>query len=189
MRNSGQMRLRARAICLSFVFFLLFCTFAQAPNACQQTRTGTGNSTEIKDSRLLATIRAAIKVTGLKTRVVLCELSMPYLSATVENLDGYYRVGITRTLLEKATRAELFAVIGHEVAHIVLGHRARTFELAHNRAAEYERAADTLSARWFGKGPMRTLLRKLRIDASRLPEGSLRERAIVELDQRIAALQ
>ncbi len=69
------------------------------------------------------------------------------------------------------------------------GMRAPMFELTHNRAAEYERAADALSARWFGKFPMRSLLEKLRLDAGRLPDGSLRERALAELDERIGALK
>ncbi len=83
----------------------------------------------------------------------------------------------------------MLAVLGHKLAHILLGHRAVNFELTHHRAAEYERAADALSARWFGKAPMRSLLEKLRVDANRLPNGSLRHRAFVELNERISALE
>jgi Zn-dependent protease with chaperone function len=197
MRNSAtrpQSHPRARVLHWSLAVTLILCTIANAhaasPSACQETRARANSElVEIKDTRVLSVIRTAIKITGFRTRVVLCELSLPYLSATVENQGGYYRVGITRMLLERATRAELLAVVGHEVAHIVLGHRAPMFELAHNRAAEYERAADALSARWFGKAPMRSLLEKLRVDAGRLPEGSLRERALAELDERISSLK
>ena len=114
---------------------------------------------------------------------------MPYLSATVENLGSYYYVGVTRMLVERSTDAELRAALGHEIAHIVLGHRTPRFELTHNRTAQYEQDADALSARWFGKAAMRSVLEKLHADARRLPKASHRRQAIIELNARINALQ
>jgi predicted Zn-dependent protease len=144
---------------------------------------------EVADPRLVAALKAVIEVSGFRPHVVVCELSIRYLNATVENLGSYFYVGVTRMLVKRSTDAELRAVLGHEIAHIVLGHRTARFELTHDRTAQYEEDADALSARWFGRAAMRSILKKLRVDARRLPQALLRRQAIIELDARINALQ
>jgi hypothetical protein len=144
---------------------------------------------EVTDPRVLAAFRAVINMSGLRTHVVVFELSLPYLNATAENFGSYYTVGITRMLVKRSTNAELRAVLGHEIAHIILGHRTARFELRHRRSAKYEKAADALSAHWFGKAAMLGVLKKVRADAIKLPQAALRRKAIIELDARINALR
>jgi Zn-dependent protease with chaperone function len=163
---------------------------AAPTDACQEARVRDKRvGAEITDPRVLAAVAAVVEVSGFRPRVVMCEVSMPYVTATVENLGSYYYVGVTRMLVERSTDAELRAALAHELAHIVLGHRISGFELTHRRTAQYEQDADALSARWFGKAPMRSLLEKLRADAKRLPRASQRRGAMIELDARIHALQ
>ena len=75
------------------------------------------------------------------------------------------------------------------MAHNVLGHRAATFELTHHRSAKYEQEADALSATWFGKGPMRRVLKMLQKDAKTLPHASQKRQALAELNARLNALR
>lgn len=157
---------------------------------CQKARAHDNRvGTEITNPRVTNALAAVVEASGFRHHVVVCELSMPYVNATVGRAGSYYYVGITRLLLEDFTDAELHAVLGHEIAHFVLGHRAPGFELAHHRTARYEEAADALSARWFDKAAMQSVLKKLRVDARALPDALLRDRAIMEIDARINALQ
>jgi Zn-dependent protease with chaperone function len=121
--------------------------------------------------------------------VVVCEISMTYLNATVGHLGRHYYVGLTKMVLEEFNDAELRAVLGHEMAHLVLGHRDAGCELANRRTTRFEKAADALSARWVDKGAMQSVLQKLRVNASILPDAALRNRATIEIDARIKALQ
>ena len=143
---------------------------------------------EITDSRVATALAAVLETSGFRRNVVVCEISVPHLNATVARLGGSYYVGITKAVLENFTDAELRAVLGHELAHIVLGHRNRGFELTNHRAARFEEAADALSAQWLDKAAMQSVLRKLRVDATTLPNASMRDRATTEIDARIKAL-
>lgn len=143
---------------------------------------------EITNPRVVTALKETIQVSGFKPPVVICELHMPYVNATVDNFGHFYSVAITRMLIERSTDAELRAILGHEIAHIKLGHREPRFELTSHRAPETEQAADELSVRWFGKEAMLGVLKKLRADAERLHDASLRQRATAELDARIKAL-
>jgi Zn-dependent protease with chaperone function len=123
------------------------CAYAAPADACQEARAHDKRlGVEVTDPRVLKALAAVVEVSGFRPRVVACEVSMPYLSATVENLGNYYYVGVTRMLVERFTDAELRVALGHEIAHIVLGHRTLRFELTHNRTAQYEQDADALSA-------------------------------------------
>jgi predicted Zn-dependent protease len=148
-----------------------------------------GVDAETTDPRVLAALKAVIVVSGFRTRVTVCELSLPYLNATVENFGSYYSIGVTKMLIKQSTNVELRAVLGHEIAHIVLGHRIARFELRHRRTARDEEAADALSARWFGKAAMLSVLKKVRADAKKLSQVALKRQAIIELDARINALR
>jgi Zn-dependent protease with chaperone function len=177
---------------LAAVFALYFVPIASAKptDACQEARAQDKRVVaEVTDPRVLTAVAAAVEVSGFQQHVVACEISIPYLSATVEKLENYYYVGVTKMLVEYSTDAELRAAVGHEIAHIVLGHRTSSFELTHIRTAKYEQEADALSALWFGKAGMRSLLIKLRVDAMRLPKPSQRRHAIAEIAARIKALQ
>ncbi len=159
-------------------------------NGCDQARLRdlrVGNT--ITDPRVIKAIQDAARLSGLGSEVTGCYLKIPYLTATVENLGDSYYVGVTRVLTAHFNDAELRAVFGHEMAHIVLGHRAAGFELTHLRSAEYEKAADALSAKWFGKPAMRNVLRKLRTDAVNLRSPAERRLSVVELNERLRALQ
>jgi Zn-dependent protease with chaperone function len=157
---------------------------------CQYARAhGKHVGAEITDTRVISALAAVLEASGFRRDVVVCEISMPRLNATVGRLGGSYYVGITKPVLENFNDAELRAVLGHELAHIVLGHRNRGFELTNHRAAQFEEAADALSAQWLDKTAMQSVLRKLRVDAMALPNASMRDRAIMEIDARIKALQ
>jgi len=180
----------AAAIGFALSAMLSFCADAAPADRCQKARAHDKRmGTEITDPRVTNAMTAVIEASGFRHHVVVCEISMPYINATVERLGTYYYVGVTRLLLEDFTDSELHAVLGHEIAHFVLGHRAPGFELANHRAARHEEAADALSVRWFDKAAMQSVLEKLRIDARALPNASLRDRAIMEIDARINALQ
>lgn len=144
---------------------------------------------EITDPRVTNALTAVVETSGFRHPVVVCEISMPYLNATVGRLGRHYYVGLTKMVLEEFTDAELRAVLGHEMAHLVLGHRDAGFELANRRTTRFEKAADALSARWVDKGAMQSVLQKLRVNASILPDAALRNRATIEIDARIKALQ
>ena len=163
--------------------------YAVSRDACREARLHDHRiGGEITNPRVLEAARDALQRSGLEARLVVCELSIPLLTATVENLGTSYYIGITKVLVESFSDAELRAVLGHEMAHIVLGHRAPSFQLTHSRAAEYEQAADGLSANWFGKPAMLSVLRKLRADTRKLPKASQRRQSVVELNARIRAL-
>jgi Zn-dependent protease with chaperone function len=144
--------------------------------------------TEIVDPRVTNALTAVVKTSGFNHPVVVCEISMPYLNATVQRLGRRYSIGLTKLALEEFTDAELQAVLGHEMAHLVLGHRDPGFELTSYRAIRYEKAADALSARWVDKEAMQSVLRKLRVNASMLPDAAQRNRATLEIEARIKAL-
>ena len=166
------------------------CVNAAPVDHCQSARAHDKRvGTEITDPRVTNALSAAVEASRFQHNVVVCEISMPHLNATVGRLGRYYYVGLTRSVLEVFTDAELQAVLGHEMAHIVLGHRDRGFELTNRRTAQYEEAADALSARWFDKAAMQSVLKKLRIDARALPNELMRDRAVREIDARIKALQ
>jgi predicted Zn-dependent protease len=168
----------------------IVCAHAAAADPCREARARDKRvGTEITDPRVTNAMMDVVEASGFRHRVVVCEISMPYANATVGNLGSHYYIGVTRALLDDFTDAELRAVLGHEIAHIVLGHRAPGFELTNYRAARHEEAADTLSARWFDKEAIRKVLWKLRVDARTLPNASQRQRAIKEIDARIEALQ
>lgn len=144
---------------------------------------------EIADPRVTNTLATVVGASGFRHHVVICEISMPSLNATVGHSGNYFYVGVTRALLEDFTDAELQAVLGHEIAHLVLGHRNSGFEFANNRAARYEEAADALSAQWVNKAAMQSVLKKLRIGIGALAHSSTRDRATREINARINALQ
>jgi Zn-dependent protease with chaperone function len=144
---------------------------------------------EITDPRVRNALTAVIATSGFRKSVVVCEISMPYLNATVGRLGKQYYVGLTKLAVEEFTDVELRAVLGHEMAHLVLGHRDPGFELTNARATRYEHAADALSARWVDKGAMQGVLMKLRVNASMFPDAAMRKRATIEIDARIKALQ
>lgn len=144
---------------------------------------------EITNPRVTNALAAVVETSRFRHPVVVCEISMTYLNATVGHLGRHYYVGLTKMVLEEFNDAELRAVLGHEIAHLVLGHRDAGFELANRRATRFEKAADALSARWVDKGAMQSVLQKLRVNASILPDAALRNRATIEIDARIKALQ
>jgi Zn-dependent protease with chaperone function len=180
----------AAAITFALCAIPSFCANAAPADECQKARAHDSRvGSEIADPRVINALTAVVEASGFRRHVVVCEIATPHLNATVEFLGRYYYIGVTRSLLEDFTDAELQAVLGHEIAHLVLGHRAPGFELTNSRAARYEQAADALSARWFDKAAMQSVLEKLRVDARTLPNASLRNRAIMEIDARINALQ
>ena len=163
---------------------------APTADACAEVRThDAGVGAEITDPRVLAALHDAITVSGLGARVVPCWLTMPFFNATVDDVGSYYYVGVTKALVAATSDAELRAVLGHEMAHLALGHRTARFELTHHRSAGFEEAADALSAQWFGADAMLSVLMKLRTDAAKLPDAAERRLAIRELNARIHALQ
>lgn len=178
------------AIGFVLCFIVSFCAYAAPADHCQYARARDKHAgTEITDPRVTNALTAVVEASGFRHYVVVCEISMPTLNATVGRLGKYYYIGLTRSVLEDFTDAELKAVLGHELAHFALGHRDPRFELNNRRAARFEKAADALSARWFDKTAMQSVLRKLRVDAMTLPSASMRDRALTEIDARIKALQ
>lgn len=144
---------------------------------------------ELTDARVLSAAASVIETSEFKPKVVFCELHMPYINATVDNLEHFYAIGLTKTLIERTTDAELRAIIAHELAHVVLGHRTPIFEVTRHRKTKYEKAADELATRWSGQEPMISVLKKLLDDVTRLQSAMLRDRATAELEARIKALQ
>ena len=179
----------------SAIAALALCTTLPAraavpADACAEVRTHDSSvGAEITDPRVLAALHDAITVSGLGVRVVPCWLTTPLFNATVDDLGSFYYVGVTRSLAAAASDAELRAVLGHEVAHIALGHRTTRFELTHHRTAGFEEGADALAAQWFGANAMLSVLMKLRTDAAKLPDAAERRLAIREIDARIHALE
>jgi Peptidase family M48 len=173
---------------------LLLCfempsTYAASAGKCEEAQKRYHQlGPELADLRVQKAVNATIQASGFQADVVACELLMPYVTATVEKVGSSYYIGITHSLLEHFTDEEIQAVLGHEIAHIVLGHRAPTFELTHHRAIKYEKEADALSAQWFGQRGMRSVIEVLRLDARRLPKASQRRRALAELNARLKAL-
>lgn len=166
-----------------------YWTNAAPADRCQNARAyDKSMGTEITDPRVTNALAAVVRTSGFRHPVVVCEISVPYLNATVGRLGRRYYVGLTKLALEEFTDAELQAVLGHEMAHLILGHRDPGFELTSHRAARYEEAADALSARWVDKGAMQSVLRKLRVNASMLPDAAQRNRAAIEIEARIKAL-
>ncbi len=179
------------ATAIAFVVCVIpgYWSNAAPADRCQNARAHDKSmGTEITDPRVTNALTAVVETSGFRHPVVVCEISMPYLNATVGRLGTQYYVGLTKLALEEFTDAELHAVLGHEMAHLVLGHRDPGFELISHRAIRYEEAADAVSARWIDKGAMQSVLRKLRVNASMLPDAALRKRATVEIDARIKAL-
>jgi Zn-dependent protease with chaperone function len=174
---------------LGLALVLIFSVQLLADERCQQASAHNKHlGVEITDPRVVSATVAVVEASGLKAPIVLCELHMPYINATVDHAGGFYLIGLTKTLIQRTTDAELRAVIGHEIAHIVLGHRGPV-ELTHQRTAKSEENADELAARWFGKEPMVSVLHKLRDDAAHLQPARLREQADAELEVRVKALQ
>jgi len=165
------------------------CACAASADACQEARARDKLvGAEVIDPRVLRAITAVVEVSGFRPRVVACEVSEPYLSAAVDSLGSYYYLGVTPMFVERSTDAELRAAFGHEIAHIMLGHRISGYELTRYRTVRDERDADALAAHWFGKAAMQSVLKMLRADTMRLPKAARRQ-AIIELDARIDALQ
>jgi Zn-dependent protease with chaperone function len=172
-----------------FTFLTVTRTYAAPTGGCREAHAHDNRvGAEIVEPRVVNAAREAVRRSRIGSEVVVCRLELPYLTATVEYLDNSYYVAVSRILIAHFNDAELRAVFGHEMAHIVLGHRATGFELRHLRTAEYEQAADALSASWFGTRGMASVLRKLRTDALKLPEPAERRQATLELNARIQAL-
>lgn len=169
---------------------LCLCVNAAPADRCQSARAHDKHvGTEITNPRVTNALSAAVEASGFQHDVIICEIYMPNLNATVGSSGKYYYIGITRSVLEEFTDAEFQAVLGHEMAHIVLGHRDPGFELTNRRTARFEEAADALSAKWFDKGAMQSVLKKLRVNAKALSNKQMKTRAIKEIDARIKALQ
>src|SRR3954447_24742749 len=153
LQSSTTVALLSR-ITAALVFLL--CTnprsYSAPRDGCEAVRSRNHRiGRELTDARVLRAATTAIQASGLQGPVLVCTLLMPYLTATVEYVEDSYYVSVTNLLLERFSHPELQAVFGHEIAHVVLGHRAPAFELTHNRSAKYEQEADALSAEWFGK--------------------------------------
>ena len=183
-----------RLLCSAAAAVFALCATASAqpaPTAAEACQAAHAHNRRvgpaISDPRVETAILAAIKAADFNSRVVACEINMPYLNAMVEDGGGYYYVGLTKMLIERFDDEELRAALGHELAHVVLGHRKVGFELTHHRTARYEREADALSARWFGKAPMHSVLEKLLADARKLPLLQ-QHQAVAEIEARIQAL-
>ena len=169
---------------------LIFSVQLLAAERCQQASVHNKRlGVEITDPRVISATVAVVEASDLKTPIVLCELHIPYINATVDHAGRFYLIALTKTLIQRTTDAELRAIIGHEIAHIVLGHRSPMLELTHHRTAKSEQKADELAAHWFGKEPMVSVLNKLRDDAARLEPARLREQANEEIGARVKALQ
>ena len=182
-------RLLCSAAAAVFAICAIPSAVAAPGDACSEARAQDKRvGAEITDPRVEIAILAAIKEADFNARVVACEIDMPYLNAMIEDAGGYYYVGLTTALIARFDDEELRAALGHELAHVVLGHRKVGFELTHHRTARYEREADALSARWFGKAPMHSVLEKLLVDAKKLPLPQ-RHRAVAEIQERIRALE
>ena len=70
--------------------------YAAPADLCTEAHARDGRvRVELIDPRVLRAVTAATQMSGIQGHVVTCTLSMPYLSATVENLEGSYYVGIT----------------------------------------------------------------------------------------------
>ena len=185
----------SRMLCTAAIAALALCAALPAraalpADACAEVRAHDSSvGAEITDPRVLAALHDAITVSGLGARVVPCWLTVPFFNATVDDVGSYYYVGVTKALAAAASDAELRAVLGHEMAHIALGHRTTRFELTHHRSAGFEEGADALAAQWFGADAMLSVLVKLRDDAGKLPDAVERRLAIRELNARIHALQ
>jgi Zn-dependent protease with chaperone function len=166
------------------------CANAAPPDPCLNMRAHDKRvGAELTDPRVVNALKTVVERSGFQHIVAVCEISMPQINATAGRVGTRYYVGITKSLLAAFTDPELQAVLGHEIAHLVLGHRDPGFELTNHRASRYEQAADAVSARWFDKDAMQSALKKLRVDAAALPDASLRAKAIIEIDARIKALQ
>ena len=67
------------------------CAYAARADACQEARVHDKRvGAQVTDPRVLRAITAVVEVSGFRPHVVACEVSMPYLSATVGNLGSYY---------------------------------------------------------------------------------------------------
>jgi Zn-dependent protease with chaperone function len=185
-----------RMLCLAIAIGIALCAIpslgvrAVSVDHCQYARAHDKRvGTEITDPRVTGLLSAVVDASGFRHDVIVCEIFMPRLNATVGRLGKHYYIGLTKSVLKDFTDAELQAVLGHEMAHIVLGHRDPGFELTNRRTPRFEEAADALSAKWFDKAAMQSVLKKLRVDASALPNDAMRSRAVREIDARIKALQ
>jgi Zn-dependent protease with chaperone function len=167
-----------------------YCANAAPTDPCLNMRAHDKRvGAELTDTYVVNALKTVVERSGFQRIVAVCEIFMPQINATAGRLGTRYYVGTTKTLLADFNDPELRAVLGHEIAHLMLGHRDPGFELANHRASRYEQAADALSARWFDKDPMQSVLKKLRVDAEALPDGSVKAKAIIEIDARIKALQ
>jgi Zn-dependent protease with chaperone function len=187
-RHMSQMLCSAALAALALAAALPANAAAPA-NACAEARAQDPTvGAAITDPRVLAALHDAYTCSGLGTPVVPCWLNMPFVNATVDDVGSFYYVAVTRALVAEMTDIELRAVLGHEIAHIVLGHRTARFELTHHRSAAFEATADALSALWFGNDAMLSVLTKLRADAAKLPDAAQRRVAIRQIDERVRDL-
>ncbi len=110
------MRLTLRsATAISFVVCAIpsSCTNAAPVDRCQNARAHDKSmGTEITDPRVTNALTAVVETSGFRHPVVVCEIYMPYLNATVGRLGKHYYVGLTKSVLEEFTDAELHAVLG-----------------------------------------------------------------------------
>ena len=187
--NRAMRRLACLAIAALALAALAGPAAGEETDTCAEARAHQHHvGAELTDPRVQQALADISRASNLAP-VAACTLDMPYFNATAENLGGHYYIALTPRVLAQSTDAELRAVIGHEMGHIALGQRAAGFELTHHRAIKYEEEADALSARWFGKEGMVSVLKKLRVDAAGLPNPMQRRLAIAEIDARIKALQ
>jgi Peptidase family M48 len=178
------------ASCAIFAWSSLTNVSAAEASGCQLAHARDKRvGAQITEGRVLKAAREAVQKSQVKTQVAVCRLTLPYISATAEHLANSYYMAVTNRLVARFNNAELRAVFGHEMAHIVLGQRAAGFELTHRRRAKYEQEADAVSATWFGRTAMRSVVRKLLADTRNLPDPSERREAIRELNARIQRLQ
>jgi len=141
----------------------------------------------VEDTQILKLVTEVLRATSLEQKPVrVCRLTLPLINATVDNMGSYYLVGLSDGLLARCTNSEIRAALGHEVGHIVLGHRAQPFK-ADARTFEREEAADAYAVSLFGASGMQTLLAKLLGDSIDLPAKD-RLWASRELPARIRAI-
>jgi len=138
--------------------------------------------------RLSLALWAVLEMSGFQPKILVEELPLPGVNATIRNLGGCYLLGVTSSLVGACTESQLRAALAHELAHVVLGHRSPWTAVGRVRTTEDEQEADALAVSWCGKSGMCSLLHILIVDAANMRDRSLQQRARAELKARIKAL-
>ncbi len=113
------------------------------------------------DPRARYAFDQAMAKSGLQKRVILCRLKLARNNAAALRLsDSLEMVVLGGSFAPHFGDLGLLGLLGHEVAHIALGHTRITWSTTFVEQLRVEKSADELSADWFGPRAMQEALLK-----------------------------